>query len=193
MIVEQQVGIKIKYMKYIIIFLIFSFSILSYGQTLQHVYNQSGINPTVHAHQRPLNFYDLQYFIMDVPDTISRSDGNIALFPGYYNQQSFRYTSDSTAESSYITVSTEGMYLSSVTNTTPYNQFAHGFTLNPYYIKFGNPNHSELTEVKIIAKLPVLTETTIDNIVTIDHDTLKVVHLTVPLSVQGFKTLITQK
>lgn len=179
-------------MKKLITITLLCFSICSYGQ-VNYIFNHSGANPTIQAHQKPLSIYDLQYFIMDVPDTASKSSGSLSIFPGYYSQYSQAFTTDSTLQSSFFTVSSEGMYMSSVTNTTPYNQFAHGITFNPYYIRFGNPNRSELTESKIIAKLPVYETTTITNIVTLDNDTLKVVHLAAPLSVQGFKTLITQK
>lgn len=179
-------------MKKLITVTLLCFSLCSYSQ-ISYIFNHSGADPTIQAHQKPFSIYDLQYFIMDVPDTFSKSSANISIFPGYYSQYSQASITDSTNQGSYFTVSSEGIYMSSITNTTPYNQFAHGIIFNPYYIRFGNPNHSELSESKIIVKLPISNSITIDNIVTIENDTLKVIYLAAPLTVQGIKTLITQK
>lgn len=178
-------------MKHLLTLILISFSICSIGQSLQHAFNQSGVTPTINAHTKSLNIYNLSSYDLGVNDGTQQSAA-ISLYPGYYNSNTTSFITDSTIQSTSFTA--DGTLTGiSYTNTTPFNYFLHTFQLTPYFFKLQS-NHFDTSEVKFVMHPPTMQSITITDIAVWDNDTLKKVHLSTPLSVTGtIQTLITQK
>lgn len=185
-------------MRNLIIILFLLFSICSYGQvpSLQKAYNRSialGQEfPTINAHGNTftidsLGFYDITvHSIYESPDKYT--DNTVSA--GYWTLNTGEPTDDA-YYSSDITLALGTLNFSGY-KIAPTQSLITAVTVAPSYFKIQANNYDSLP-VTFVMHPPTMDSITITDIAVWDADTLKKVHLATPLTVQGFKTLITKK
>lgn len=174
-------------MKKIISIILICLSVCSYGQTLQNVFNHSVAHgqlfPMVDGHGNPYVLNNFGFYNINVTDTISGQNSDITMAAGYYSLNSAGIETNGIRPTSSVTFAAEGLALSAG---------EEAIIIMPDYFKI-MAKSSDTAPVTFVMHPPTMESITITDIAVWDSDTLKRVHLAAPLTVRGFKTLITQK